>query len=86
MTDIGRDIELLDRNHAAILRRKTGLASLKSAYSLMGFARQMLAAGVHQSYPQWTEQQIRREVARRFSHGATDTIPLDRDDAGAARR
>ena len=55
---------------AAILRLKTGAERLAIAVGMWDFVRGTIINAVRREYPGWTEQQIRREVARRISHGA----------------
>jgi hypothetical protein len=65
-----RNIEVMDDQMAAVLRAKTGAQRLQIADRMFAFARDHLAARLRQEHPDWPEQQVRREVARRLSHGA----------------
>jgi len=65
-----RNIEVMDDDMAAVLRAKTGAQRLRIADGLFTFARDHIAARLRREYPDWSEQQVRREVARRLSHGA----------------
>lgn len=65
-----RNIEVMDDQMAAVLRAKTGAERLKIAGRMFAFARDLITARVRQEHPDWAEQQVRREVARRISHGA----------------
>lgn len=65
-----RNIEILDDDMAAVLRRKTGVQRLQIADRLFAFARDHITARLRQEHPDWSQQQLRREVARRLSHGA----------------
>jgi hypothetical protein len=37
---------------------------------MFAFAREHIMARLRQEHPDWPDQQLRREVARRLSHGA----------------
>ena len=65
-----RNIEVMDDDMAAVLRGKTGAQRLQIADSLFSFARDHIEARLRQEHPDWPEQLLRREVARRLSHGA----------------
>jgi len=68
----GRDpcIEVIDDQMAEILRRKTGAERLQIAFGMFSSARRMLLAYLRSEHPDWSEEQINREAARRLSHGA----------------
>lgn len=65
-----RNIEVMDDDMVAVLRAKTGAERLKIADRLFAFARDHITARLRAEHRDWTESQIRREVARRISHGA----------------
>ena len=54
----------------AVLRRKTGVERLAIADRLFTSARDMLTAFLRHRHPDWSDDRLRREVARRLSHGA----------------
>jgi len=62
--------EVMDEAIAAMLRDKTGVERLAIADSLYSSARKMLICHLTTCHPDWTEDQILREAARRLSHGA----------------
>lgn len=62
--------EMVDDDMARILREKTGAERLKIAFDMFSSARRMLASSLRSEHPDWSEEQIQREVARRISHGA----------------
>lgn len=62
--------EMVDDAMAEILRRKTEGERLKIADGLWRMARQIVRAQLTADHPDWTTEQIRRETARRMSHGA----------------
>jgi hypothetical protein len=53
-----------------ILRAKTPTERLAIAHGMWRFARDMIASVLRGEHPDWTDEQIQREVARRISHGA----------------
>ena len=65
-----RQIEVLDDRMAEILRRKTGAERLAIAFGLFSSARRMVISMLRAEHPDWDEQQINAEAARRLSHGA----------------
>ena len=67
--DLSR-LEVLDETMAEVLRRKTPTERLGIAFGLWRSARHMLASMLRSMHPDWSEDQVNREVARRLSHGA----------------
>ncbi len=65
-----RQIEIIDDRMAELLRGKTEAERIAMIDRFWRFARQLVAARVVQEHPDWSEDQVRREVARRMSHGA----------------
>ena len=65
-----RQIEVVDDAMADVLRRKTGQERLKIAFGLWSSARRMLLSYLRAEHPDWSEDQVNREAARRLSHGA----------------
>jgi hypothetical protein len=65
-----RDIEILDDRMAALLQDKTEAERLAMVDGFWRFARQIVRAMVDQEHPDWPEDEVRREVARRMSRGA----------------
>lgn len=65
-----RTIEIVDERVAEILRKKTPAERLAIADGLWRFARDMTRAIIAREHPDWSEDEIRRQVARRMSHGA----------------
>jgi hypothetical protein len=62
-------IEVVDDVMAEILRKKTPAERLEIGFKLWTAARKMLTAHLTSINPDWNEEQISREVARRMSHG-----------------
>ncbi len=65
-----RQIEVMDDDMAAVLRAKTGPERLRIAFSMYSSARRMILSHLSTEHPDWSDDEIRREAARRLSHGA----------------
>ncbi len=65
-----RTIEVIDDEMTRILRAKTGAERLRIASSMFASARRMLLCHLASEHPDWTQDKILREAARRLSHGA----------------
>jgi hypothetical protein len=65
-----RDIEIIDDQMASLLRSKTEAERFAMIDKFWRFARTLILARIAHEHPDWTEDQVRREVARRMSHGA----------------
>jgi len=63
-------IEVIDRAYAAILATKSPAERVGMVAEAHRTARMLAEAGVRYLHPDWTELQIRSEVARRITHGA----------------
>lgn len=63
-------IEVIDDDMARVLRAMTGEERLRIASGMFDAARRMLASQLAVDHPDWDEQQIQRETARRLSHGS----------------
>lgn len=63
-------IQRLDPEMAQMMRRKTGAERLQIADAMYRSARQMLLCYLRAEHPEWAEDAIVREAARRLSHGA----------------
>lgn len=63
-------IEVIPDEMARVLRAKTGAERLKIASGMFASARKLIQARVRSQHPDWTDQQINTETARRLSHGA----------------
>jgi Rv0078B-related antitoxin len=67
--DIDR-IEVVDDDTARLLRAKSGAERIRIASGMFAAARRMLLAHVAAEHPEWDEEAVRSEVARRLAHGA----------------
>jgi hypothetical protein len=65
-----RDSNVVDDEMARILRGMTGAERLRVANSLFVSARRMLASHLAAEHPDWDQDRIEQETARRISHGA----------------
>jgi Rv0078B-related antitoxin len=65
-----RRIQILDDKMAELLRARTESERFAMIDRSWRFARQMIQAMIIHEHPDWSEDQVRREVARRMSHGA----------------
>jgi hypothetical protein len=59
-------IERLDPEVVRILRGKSGMEHLKLAHEAWELARDRLTAFVRAKHPDWTADQVQREVATRL--------------------
>jgi Rv0078B-related antitoxin len=67
-------VEILDPLVVQILRNKTPAERLAQAFRMWETARAIVRASVRQQHPDWSEEEILRETARRLSHGATERV------------
>lgn len=67
-------VEILDPILVEILRRQTPEERLAQAFRLWEMARMTIRASIRQQHPDWDEQEVLREAARRLSHGATERV------------
>ncbi len=63
-------IEVVDDEVAEILRQKTHAERLNIAFGMWRSAKIQLTSSLGSLHPDWTKEQIEREVIRRLSHGA----------------
>jgi hypothetical protein len=63
-------VEVVDENVATILRRKTPAQRLEMAFAMWRSAHAMLTAMLERIHPDWSDEDVASEVARRLSHGA----------------
>lgn len=63
-------MELPDEKMISVLRAMTPAKRLETAFYLARLARKMIWAQAASAHPEWTEEQIREEVARRILRGA----------------
>jgi len=66
-----RNVEIVDKDVARILRTKTGAERLRIAFGMYESARKMLTSMLTTDHPDWNEDEVRAEVNKRLSHGYT---------------
>ena len=64
------NVEMMDDAMAEVLRAKSPAERLAIANGMWRSASRMIEAILRAERPDWTDDEIRREVARRMSHGA----------------
>ncbi len=62
-------VEVMDDSMAHILRGKTEIERLNIGFRMWKSARVILRAAIRSEHPDWSEDAINREIARRISHG-----------------
>lgn len=65
-----RQIEVMDDAMAEVLRQKEPWERIAIGFGLWESAWNRLASLLSGLHPEWSEEQVRREVAKRMSHGA----------------
>lgn len=63
-------IEVIDHAMADTLRRMTPAERLAIASGMWESVRTMLLTQLAERHPDWSPEQVEREVVRRMSHGA----------------
>lgn len=63
-------IEVVDEKVAEILRTKTPSQRLKIAFDLWEMASRIITSHLKSGHPDWDQEKLAKEVARRLSHGA----------------
>jgi lauroyl/myristoyl acyltransferase len=62
--------DMLDVQMAEVFRRKTEAERLAIAHGLWRSARRLISAMLCAQHPDWEEDRVKLETARRLSHGA----------------
>ncbi len=65
-----RQVEVLDESMAEVLRRKQPQDRLRIGFELWISTHRMLTTLIRDSHPEWDDEAVGREVARRLLHGA----------------
>ena len=65
-----RNIEVVERELAAILRTKTPAERIEMVFAANRTARMLAAAGIRNQHPDWSDAEVELEVVRRVSGGA----------------
>jgi hypothetical protein len=69
MSSLIQRFEMMDDAMADILRQKPEAERLRIAKRMWISARVMLRGAITAEHPEWNENQVNREIARRISHG-----------------
>lgn len=69
MNALLQKFEMMDDAMADILRQKTEAQRLRIAGRMWRSARVMLRGAIQTEHPDWSDDQVNREIARRISHG-----------------
>ena len=67
-------VEMMDPAMVEILRSKTPAERLAIAFRMWESARVMIRGVLGQQHPEWSDERIHRELARRMSHGEVDRV------------
>ncbi len=63
-------IEILDDDMVDVLKKKLPYERLQIAFGLWRSTRFQLQYQLHSLHPDWDEDRLNREIAKRMSHGA----------------
>jgi lauroyl/myristoyl acyltransferase len=63
--------DMVDDRMAEVFRAKTPAERLAIAHGMWRSAGRMLRYVVRDEHPDWPDERVRQEAARRLSHGAT---------------
>jgi hypothetical protein len=70
MKPVNPRFEIMDDCMVPVLQAKTPAERLAIGHGMWRYARNMLLAVIRGQHPDWTDEQVQREMARRISHGA----------------
>jgi len=65
-------VEMIDPMMVEILRNKTPAERLAIACGMWESARVIIGGAVRGQHPDWSEEMVNQEIARRISHGIVD--------------
>ena len=65
-----RQIEVVDRRMADVLKAKTPAERLHIGFNIWISTHRMLLSHIGHIHPDWSRQEVEREVARRLLHGS----------------
>lgn len=63
-------IEVLEDEYAEVLRRIPGSERLRQLDDMYVFARQMTFARIRSAHPDWTVEEVEREISRSIADAA----------------
>lgn len=67
-------VEIIDEMTVNVLRKKTPAERLEIATGMWDSARVMIRGVLRQEHPEWSDEAIDREIARRISHGKVNHV------------
>ena len=67
-------IEVIDDKVAEILKRKTGQDRLQMVWDSWTYFHERLRAYLKGIHPEWTQEQIQKEIARRVTDGTQSEL------------
>ncbi len=67
-------VEIMDEIMVDVLRKKTPAERLEIASGMWESARVMIGGVLRQEHPEWSEEEVLREIARRISHGRVNDV------------
>jgi len=67
-------VEVMDPLMVEVMRNKTPQERLAIAFRMWNSARVMLRGVLRQEHPEWNDEAIDREIARRISHGEVSRV------------
>jgi hypothetical protein len=70
ITPPGPDWDSLDTDMTAVLRAKSPAERLAMAHGMWRSAQSMILRVVRREHPDWPQEKVSQEVARRMSHGS----------------
>ncbi|HOC43283.1 MAG TPA: hypothetical protein PKJ99_09770 [Thermoanaerobaculales bacterium] len=70
MPQLRPSIDIVDDLTVEVLRRRGPVGRLEMAFDMWRSAREILTAILASQHPNWSEDDVSAEVARRLSHGA----------------
>ena len=76
-------LDMMDDAMADILRQKSPLERLQIAGRMWKSARVMLRGSIRTFHPDWSEEQVNRELIRRISLGAIELESVRVDEVSA---
>jgi hypothetical protein len=63
-------IDMVDDQTVEILRQRGSAGRLEMAFGMWRSAREIITSILVSEHPEWSEDEVASEVARRLSHGA----------------
>jgi hypothetical protein len=70
-----RQIEVMDDAMADVYRKKSAAERLRIVNDMFLFAGEVIRGQIMASHPDWSDEQVMRETARRISNGSVSNPP-----------